>query len=175
MNVLAACAISEAAGLPSQAMQEGVESLAGVEHRLEPVRTWKGVEWVNDSKATTPQGSIAAIKSFQEPIVLLAGGRDKDLPWADFARLVQERVKAVILFGEAADLIERALLNSLEAGEKPRPYWTCSSLQEAVGKAAQIAEAGDVVLLSPGGTSFDEFRDFEDRGRKFKKWVSELN
>ncbi|MFN2111734.1 MAG: UDP-N-acetylmuramoyl-L-alanine--D-glutamate ligase [Anaerolineales bacterium] len=175
MNVLAACAIAKVAGLPGQAMQQGVASLTGVEHRLEPVRTWKGIEWINDSKATTPQGSIAAIKSFQEPIVLLAGGRDKDLPWADFARLVQERVKAVILFGEAAGLIERALLSSLGAGEKSRPYWICSSLREAVGKAAQVAEAGDVVLLSPGGTSFDEFNDFEDRGRMYKKWVSELN
>ncbi len=175
MNVLAACAVADAAGLPPEAMQDGVKSLTGVEHRLEPVRSWKGVEWFNDSKATTPQGSIAAIRSFQEPIVLLAGGRDKKLPWADFAKLVQERVKAVILFGEAAGLIEEALLASQGKGEQPRPYFICAGLEEAVRKAAEVAEPGDIVLLSPGGTSFDEFNDFEDRGRKYKKWVNELN
>ncbi len=175
LNVLAACAIAVAAGLPESAMREGVEALAGVEHRLEIVRSWKGVEWINDSIATAPERSLAAIKSFEEPIILLAGGRDKDLPWREFAEMVQKRVKALILFGEAADLIESELLKYCLDREHQLPYWKCSGLQEAVEKAADVAEPGDVVLLSPGGTSFDEFVDFADRGRMFRKWVSELN
>lgn len=174
-NVLAACAAAAGAGLPDQAMREGVEALVSVEHRLELVRTWRGVDWINDSKATTPEGSIAAIKAFEEPVVLLAGGRDKDLPWDDFARLVQKRVKALVLFGEAADLIEGRLQDCQDQGPRTLPCWTTAGLQEAVQIAAGVAEPGDVVLLSPGGTSFDEFNDFEDRGRMFKKWVSELN
>jgi UDP-N-acetylmuramoylalanine--D-glutamate ligase len=175
LNVLAACAIAAAAGLPDRAMREGVESLTGIEHRMEHVRFWQGIEWINDSKATTPNHSLAAIKSFQEPIVLLAGGRDKDLPWTDFAKLALERLKSLILFGEAAELIEEALDENLNGDQVSLTYWKTAGLQEAVQKAAAVAEPGDVVLLSPGGTSFDEFVDYEDRGRKFKRWVNELN
>jgi len=175
MNVLAACAIAAAAEFPAKAMLEGVNALEGVPHRLEPVRIWGEALWVNDSKATTPKGSIAALNSFQEPLILLAGGRDKDLPWKDFSRLVLERVRYLILFGEAADLIESSLAAELGKGQKMLPYRKCSGLEEAVRAAAGICEKGDVVLLSPGGTSFDEFVDFEERGEKFRLWVNELN
>ena len=175
MNVLAACAIASAAEFPAQAMLESVKALEGVPHRLELVRNWGGALWVNDSKATTPKGSIAALKSFQEPMILLAGGRDKNLPWQDFSRLVLERVRYLILFGEAADLIESSLVAELGKGQEMLPYRKCSGLEEAVKAAAEICEKGDVVLLSPGGTSFDEFVDFEERGEKFRLWVNELN
>ncbi len=88
LNVLAACAIAFAAGLPVEAMRAGVEGFSGVPHRLEFVRSWGGASWYNDSIATAPERSMAAIRSFDEPLVLLAGGRDKNLPWDDFARLV---------------------------------------------------------------------------------------
>lgn len=175
LNVLAACALGIAAGLPPTAIQKGVEDLSGVAHRLEFIRSWRGADWFNDSKATTPQGSIAAIKSFQEPLVLLAGGRDKDLPWDEFARLVLDRVRAVICFGEAADLIEKALQDALEVGGSIPPTQKCQGLREAVEAASRIIQSGDVVLLSPGGTSFDEFADFEERGEMFRKWVLELS
>lgn len=175
LNVLAACALGIAAGLPPTAIQKGVEDLSGVAHRLEFIRSWRGADWFNDSKATTPQGSIAAIKSFQEPLVLLAGGRDKDLPWDEFARLVLDRVRAVICFGEAADLIEKALQDALEEGGSIPPTQKCQGLREAVEAASRIIQSGDVVLLSPGGTSFDEFADFEERGEMFRKWVLELS
>jgi UDP-N-acetylmuramoylalanine--D-glutamate ligase len=116
---------------------------------------------------------MAAIKSFSEPIVLLLGGRDKDLPWEDLAELVHKRVDQVVVFGEAAPKI----LNALSAGgnqTKPFSVTQVSTLHEAVKKAAEIIQPGDVVLLSPGGTSFDEFLDFEDRGKHFKHWVEEL-
>ena len=175
LNALAACAIAVAADLPLESMINGVEALSGVDHRLEYIRTWKGADWYNDSIATAPERSIAAINSFQEPLVLLAGGRDKDLPWQDFARLVLKKVKQLILFGEAADLIKQALQDEIDKGIEEIPYQICANLKEAVLKAADIVEAGDVVLLSPGGTSFDEFVDFAERGERFRKWVQELS
>ncbi len=175
MNVLAACVIAVAAEFPVDAMVQGVEAVAGVPHRLELVRVWGGAEWINDSKATAPAGSIAAIKSFDEPLVLLAGGRDKKLPWREFSRLVLGRVRYLILFGEAADLIETALFDELPEGQEMILYQKCSGLKKAIQIAAEICEKGDVVLLSPGGTSFDEFNDFEERGDKFRLWVNELN
>ena len=175
LNVLAACAIAVAAGFPVDAIQQGAAALSGVEHRLEFIRSWCGADWFNDSIATAPERAVAAIKSFQEPLVLLAGGRDKDLPWGDFARLVVERVRAVVCFGEAADLIESALHAARKDGEGMLPIRKCCGLQEAVQAAAKMIEEGDVVLLSPGGTSFDEFVDFAERGEMFKKWVQELS
>jgi UDP-N-acetylmuramoylalanine--D-glutamate ligase len=162
-----------AAGFDVQAMQNAIQGFCGVEHRLEWVRTWHGADWYNDSIATAPERTMAAIKSFSEPIVLLLGGRDKDLPWSDLANLVQKRVKKVVVFGESAPKIIDALRTGsslIKAGNLIR----VPTLHEAVTKAAEWIEPGDVVLLSPGGTSFDEFLDFEDRGRHFKHWVEEL-
>lgn len=117
---------------------------------------------------------MAAIHAFDEPIVLLLGGRDKDLPWEDLMQLVGERVDHVILFGEAAQKIqETAEKVGLRAnGSK---IVRVNSLHEAVLEAAELAESGDVVLLSPGGTSFDEFKDFAERGERFREWVRELS
>ncbi len=171
LNVLAACAISGAAGAAPEAMQAGIEGFTGVEHRLEFVRERDGVRWYNDSIASAPERVVAALRSFEEPIVLLAGGRDKKLPWADFARLAKTRVKFLVLFGEAGPLIQRAVEGV--AMDRAR-YTLCGPLVEAVQMAARKAESGDVVLLSPGGTSFDEFTDFAERGEKFKEWVREL-
>jgi UDP-N-acetylmuramoylalanine--D-glutamate ligase len=171
-NVSAACMTVIAAGLPLSACRDGVMGFSGVAHRLEFVRQWDGASWYNDSIATAPERSMAAIRSFTEPLVLLAGGRDKNLPWMDFARLAISRVRYFILFGEAADKIERSLLDA--GGDKDLPIIRCAGLQEAVQKAAAIVQPGDVVLLSPGGTSFDEFRDFEERGECFRKWVMDL-
>ncbi len=167
LNVLAACAIAFAAGLPVEAMRAGVEGFSGVPHRLEFVRSWGGASWYNDSIATTPERSMAAIRSFDEPLVLLAGGRDKNLPWGDFARLVLERVAHVILFGEAAEKIAGVLGSA-------QTLTVCSNLEQAVTAAARVVEPGDVVLLSPGGTSFDEFSDFEERGECFRRLVMQL-
>jgi UDP-N-acetylmuramoylalanine--D-glutamate ligase len=166
LNVLAACAIAAATGLPVEAMRAGVEGFTGVPHRLELVRHWGGADWYNDSIATAPERAMAAIRSFTEPIILLVGGRDKDLPWGEFAALVRERVDHLILFGEAAGKIARAM------GDYP--YVSCANLQDAVKAAVRLVEPGDVVVLSPGGTSFDEFTDFEERGLCFKQLVMSL-
>jgi len=176
LNVLAACAIAWSADLPVEAMRAGVEGFQGVAHRLEFVRSWKGVDWVNDSIATAPERSIAAIRSFQGPIVLLAGGRDKNLPWDEFAEMARQRVKHLILFGESVDTILKFLQVEKEVAGQDWPYTVtrCTGLYQAVQAAARIAEPGDTALLAPGGTSFDEFQDFEDRGEAYRKWVQQL-
>ena len=109
LNVLAAFTIGHAAGFPLDAMLEAVEEFRGVPHRLELVRELRGVRWYNDSIATAPERSMAAIRAFDEPIVLLLGGRDKDLPWEELMQLVSERVDHVVLFGEAAEKIQKTV------------------------------------------------------------------
>lgn len=173
-NVLAAFAIGHAAGFPLDVMLEAAEDFHGVPHRLEFVRELNGARWYNDSIATAPERSMAAIRSFEEPIVLLLGGRDKDLPWEALIRLANERVDHLVLFGEAAEKIEKTAAG-IGLGERRFSVTRVNGLHEAVRAAAQIAEPGDVVLLSPGGTSFDEFKDFEERGERFVKWALELS
>jgi UDP-N-acetylmuramoylalanine--D-glutamate ligase len=173
MNMLAAFAIGYAASLPLDAMLKAAEDFHGVAHRLEFVREWNGAKWYNDSIATAPERTMAAIRSFTEPIVLLLGGRDKNLPWEELAALVHERVERVVLFGEAAEKIASALEQA--HGPLQKTVEHCKGLEEAVQTAARVTKPGEVVLLSPGGTSFDQFRDFEERGEAFRKWVSELS
>jgi UDP-N-acetylmuramoylalanine--D-glutamate ligase len=173
-NVLAAFAVGHAAGFPLDAMLEAVEEFRGVPHRLELVRELRGVRWYNDSIATAPERSMAAIRAFEEPIVLLLGGRDKNLPWEELMNLVAERVRHAVLFGEAAEKIQKTA-HSLGLSRKRCTLSRAAGLHEAVIRAAEAAETGDVVLLSPGGTSFDEFKDFAERGERFKQWVHELS
>ena len=167
-NVLAAFAIGHAAGFKLDAMLEAVEEFRGVPHRLELVRELRGARWYNDSIATAPERSMAAIRAFSEPIVLMLGGRDKNLPWDEIAQLIRRRVKHVVAFGEAAELIQKAVGSGANLQR-------AASLKEAVTLAAAAASPGDVVLLSPGCTSFDEFTDFAERGEAFRKWVQELS
>lgn len=167
-NVLAAGAIAYATDFPVEAMVAGVTNFDGVPHRLEFVRSWCGADWYNDSIASAPERVMADIRAFDEPLVVLLGGRDKDLPWHDLAALLRERVEHVIVFGEAAGLIEQAI------GSQKNLVVRCENLKQAVQSAAELAEPGDVVLLSPGGTSFDAFRDFAERGEQFRLWVNEL-
>lgn len=171
-NVLAACAVAYALGLTPAHMRAGVAGFGGVPHRLELVRVWRGVAWYNDSIATAPERAMAAMRAFSEPLVLLAGGRDKNLPWEDWARLVRQRVDHLVVFGEAAPKILAALESV--PGERPYTVAVCRGVEEAVAEAAAVAEPGDVVLFSPGGTSFDAFRDFEERGTCFRRLVEAL-
>jgi UDP-N-acetylmuramoylalanine--D-glutamate ligase len=172
-NVLAAFAIGHAAGFETEAMVKVVEEFRGVPHRLELVRELNGVRWYNDSIATAPERSMAAIHAFDEPIVLMLGGRDKDLPWNDIAQLIQQRVDHLVVFGEAAEMIQKTV--AAIGGARSVDIRGAKNLQEAVAQAAEVADAGDVVLLSPGGTSYDEFVDFAARGEAFRKWVLELS
>ncbi|MEN6479668.1 MAG: UDP-N-acetylmuramoyl-L-alanine--D-glutamate ligase [Anaerolineales bacterium] len=170
-NVLAACCLAAAAGVPPEAMRAVATTFRGVPHRLEVVRVVDGVTWINDSIATSPERATAALKAFDEPVVLLAGGRDKHLPWADWARWAAAKARLVIGFGECAPLVEGALA---ALGEAAPAYRRTDRLPDAVQLAAELARPGDVVLLSPGGTSFDAYRDFEERGEAFRQLVRSL-
>jgi UDP-N-acetylmuramoylalanine--D-glutamate ligase len=174
-NVLAACAIAGAAGADPQSMAHVATTFTGVEHRLEFVRTLRGVRYYNDSIATSPERTVAALRSFEEPIVLLAGGRDKHLPWEEMAQLTLRKVRQLVLFGEAAPIIGRAIRNVQWTMPNPQlAVHRCGTLEEAVEVAARNAQPGDVVLLAPGGTSFDAFRDFAERGERFRELVKAL-
>jgi UDP-N-acetylmuramoylalanine--D-glutamate ligase len=173
MNVLAACAIASVAGLSTESMEAGVRGFRGVPHRLEFVRRVRGVDWYNDSIATAPERAVAAILAFDEPLVLMAGGRDKDLPWDEFARTACRRVDHLILFGEAAEKIARAV-EAVRGESCALSVEICLGLEQAVEAAARVAQAGDAVLMAPGGTSFDEFVDFVERGESFRALVNDL-
>jgi UDP-N-acetylmuramoylalanine--D-glutamate ligase len=174
-NALAACAIAVAAGAHTEAMRTGVTSFAGVEHRLELVGEVDGVRYYDDSIATSPQRAVAALNSFSESIILLAGGREKHLPLGELAELIVEKAKSLILFGQAAPVLEEAVVDVLrDKGEVDLSIFRSSDLAQAVQTARRISEAGDVVLLSPAFTSFDLYRDFAERGDHFKALVREL-
>jgi UDP-N-acetylmuramoylalanine--D-glutamate ligase len=181
-NTLAACCVAGAAGADAPALRSVATTFGGVEHRLQVVRARNGVLWINDSIATAPERTVAALRSFNEPIVALLGGRDKHLPWAECAAEIHARradglprVRHAILFGEAADLIAEALAHHVSAsGAAPVPVTRCADLAEAVHAAVGVAQAGDVVLLTPGGTSFDAYQDFAARGHHFVTLVEAL-
>jgi UDP-N-acetylmuramoylalanine--D-glutamate ligase len=176
-NALAACALAAAAGAPVEALRQVATTFHGVEHRLELVRERRGVRWYNDSIATTPERAVAALQAFDAPLVLLAGGRDKHLPWEEMATLTWHKVRHLILFGEAASLIEGAMQSARDkapgAGHETQIH-QAGTLARAVEVATQVARPGDVVLLSPGGTSFDAYQDFAARGEHFRQLVSAL-
>ncbi|MFN2216457.1 MAG: glutamate ligase domain-containing protein, partial [Anaerolineales bacterium] len=174
LNIMAACLAAIEIGVDTQTLQTVVNEFQGVPHRLEFVRKWKNASWYDDSIATTPERTLAAIQSFDEPLVLLLGGRDKDLPWNNLVDTIQNRVRLVVLFGEASELIFKAL-SIIPKESRNFAIQKCKSLHEAVLITSNLIIDGDVVLLSPGGTSFDEFRDFEERGERFKQWVQELS
>ncbi|MEM7344732.1 MAG: UDP-N-acetylmuramoyl-L-alanine--D-glutamate ligase [Chloroflexota bacterium] len=175
-NILAACLLAREAGAPLDAMCEVVRNFTGVEHRLELVRELKGVRYYNDSIATSPERLVAALKSFDEPVILLAGGRDKRLPWHEAARLILHKTEQVILFGEATDLI----IQAVNKERKDIVYadtniQTCATLEDAIQLAHQIAQPGQVVLLSPGCASFDMFPNYAERGSQFMALVRQLS
>ncbi len=167
MNAMAAALAALNAGVSRENVRQVLRDFSGVEHRLEFVRELDGVKFINDSKATTVESLYYALQSFDQPVILIAGGKDKG---SDFTRLndsISKKVKALVLIGKAADKMEKAW-QGLKPIVKP------ATLQEAVEKAFELARPGEVVLLSPACASFDMFNDFEDRGRQFKQIVNAL-
>ena len=167
LNVLAAVTLADSAGIEVDAMRRAIRTFKGVEHRLELVRTLRGVQYINDSIATAPERSLAAVHAFDEPIILLAGGKDKDMEWDDWASDVAQTVKEVILFGELAELLAEKLAEFSHVRR-------VETMAQAVELATDTAVAGDIVLLSPGGTSFDAFDNFAQRGEIFRELVKGL-
>jgi len=175
-NVAMAACCALAGGIDLEAMRGVARTFAGVPHRLEHVRVWRGVAYINDSIATAPERAMAALRAYDEPVVLLAGGRDKHLPWDEWADLALARARAVVAFGEAAPIIEQALAQARarRAASSAAALVSVATLDEAVARAAALAQPGDVVLLSPGGTSFDAYADFEARGAHYRALVDAL-
>ncbi len=166
LNALAAITLADSVGVPTPAARQAIRSFTGVEHRLEVVATVNGVQYVNDSIATAPERVLAALNAFTEPLILLAGGRDKDLDWQEWAQVVPQRAKGVVLFGQLAPL-----LASLLREQGYRPVVQVETLAQAVQAAAEMSRPGDVVLLAPGGTSYDAYVDFAARGAEFRQLV----
>jgi UDP-N-acetylmuramoylalanine--D-glutamate ligase len=176
LNVLAACAITGAAGISPDAMLAAIREFRGVPHRLEIVRERAGVTYINDSIATAPERVVAALHSFSEPLILLLGGKDKDLPWDEVMTLALESARMIIAFGKSGDKsVADIVLRTAEAMGASDKVVHASDLGEAVTLAAGMAQAGDAVLLSPGGTSFDAYVDFAARGEDFRRAVNLLD
>jgi UDP-N-acetylmuramoylalanine--D-glutamate ligase len=173
-NVMAAALIAQLAGVPLEAIGPAVESFPGVEHRIEFVRVLEGVEYYNDSKATNVDATLKAIDAFPHGLWIMLGGKDKDSDYRPLRQPLRERAKAVLLIGApepyphaAAPLIRKALEGAIELID-------CGTLDRAVTYARRHSVAGDTVLLSPACASFDQFQNYEERGRHFKHLVLEL-
>lgn len=176
-NVLTAVVLADSVGISAEIMAHAIAQFKGVEHRLELVATLDGVSWINDSIATAPERALAALNAFDEPLILLAGGKDKDMVWDAWAQRVHERVRHVILFGALAEQLEQTLsaINKNRAKNLPHLQQTrVTTLAEAVEVAHDVAQSGDIVLLSPGGTSYDAYVDFAQRGAEFRALVHAL-
>ena len=172
-NVLAAVAIAGAVGLEAGAVTRAVHEFTPAPHRLELVERVEGVAYYNDSIATTPERSLAGVRSFQEPVVLLLGGREKRLPLEELAQEALGRCRAVICFGEAGPLLEETF-RSVEKPSTACPVERVETLADAVEAARQHAEEGSIVLLSPACASYDAYENFEERGEDFRLMVQRL-
>ncbi len=166
-NVLAACSMAILAGATPDTLEESVRRFRGIEHRLEFVRELNGVLYFNDSKATNIDAAIKALEAFPGNILLIAGGQDKSGDFTALRSPVRERVKRIVLIGEAAQKIKKALSGIAEIDE-------AQSMQEAVEICSRAARPGNVVLLAPACASFDMFQNYEHRGRVFKNAVQGL-
>ena len=175
-NVENACtAIAAVQGLvKSESIVSVLTTFKGVEHRNEFVRTLNGVKWYNDSIGSSPTRTIAGLVSFKTKPILIAGGYDKHLDYTEMGRYVADRAKAVILLGQTKEKIKVATEQALERTETKLPILECTSLEEAVNKANEIAEEGDIIFFSPASASFDMFKNFEERGNKYKELVNGL-
>ncbi|HMC34189.1 MAG TPA: UDP-N-acetylmuramoyl-L-alanine--D-glutamate ligase [Myxococcales bacterium] len=167
-NALAALLLARHLGAPPWALQQGLDTYPGLPHRLEPVRTLDGVEWVNDSKGTNVDSVEKSLSAFDGGVLLIMGGRGKGAPYRPLRALFPGRVRALLTIGEDALRIAE------ELGDLA-PVTACGDLRTAVAQARKLARAGDAVLLSPACASYDQFRNFEDRGEQFKALVRGLS
>jgi UDP-N-acetylmuramoylalanine--D-glutamate ligase len=167
-NVLAAVCVARLSNIPAETIRAAVAAFRAVEHRLEFVRELHAVRYFNDSKATNVDATVKAVESFPGGIHLILGGKDKDSDYATMSELLRQRVKTVITIGSAAEKIERQLAGVVKIE-------SAGTLAVAVARAHELAVNGDVVLLAPACSSFDQFDNYEHRGRVFKELVAELN
>ncbi len=167
-NAMAATCAALAMDVAAAPIAEGLRAFEGLAHRLEFVAEVGGARYVNDSKATNVASALTALATFERPIILIAGGKSKGGDFGALAAAARGRVRLAILYGAARDELAAAFDGVV-------PYERAETVREAVAKAAASTERGDVVLLSPACTSWDQYRDFEERGDDFKKAVTELS
>ena len=172
-NICAALAATKTL-VDSDVAYEAIKDFQGVEHRLELVREIDGVKWYNDSVSSSPTRTIAGLNSYSEEIVLIAGGYDKNLDYTPIAKPIVEKVKTLILIGQTSGKIYEAVKTELEKQNKNLNIYMCDSLEDSVSKAKKYAKPGQIVLFSPASASFDMFKDFADRGEKFKNLVNKI-
>lgn len=170
-NALAAAAICVFADVPGRTVGKALRSFKGVEHRLELVREYKGVRYINDSKGTNPDASVKALEAMSSPIILIAGGYDKKLAFDDFIKAFNGKVVYLLLLGATADTIADT---ARKYGFPDDRIIKCNSLSACVASAAKLAEKGDTVLLSPACASWGMFENYEQRGEEFKRLVKDL-
>ena len=151
-----------------------IENFPGVEHRLEYIRTIDDVKWYNDSIGSSPTRTIAGLNSFDEKIVLIAGGYDKHLDYTPIAKPIIQHVSKLILVGQTSEKIEKAVMEESEKVGVNIPIYKCETLEQTVEKAKEVSSEGEIVLFSPASASFDMFKNFEERGNKFKELVNNL-
>ncbi|HEX9442339.1 MAG TPA: UDP-N-acetylmuramoyl-L-alanine--D-glutamate ligase [Roseiflexaceae bacterium] len=183
-NVAAATALAKSFGVSNKAIEIAIREFKGIEHRLEFVRELDGIRYINDTTATAPEATIAALRSFEAPVVLIAGGADKNLPFDVLARAIVEHTKAVVLLrGTATPKLQSAISNQQSAVSRSKHPADCrlptvagpfDDFVRAIDTARELAEAGDVVLLSPGCASFGMFRNEFHRGDEFKRIVNQF-
>jgi UDP-N-acetylmuramoylalanine--D-glutamate ligase len=166
-NTMAAALIAHIAGARHEQIRSGVMTFPGVEHRLEFVREIQGVRWYNDSKATNVDATLKALAAFEAGLWVMLGGKDKNSDYAPLARPLQDKARGVLLIGAAAPKIEAQLRGQV-------PLLPCGDLARAVAEAHRRASPGETVLLAPACASFDQFENFEHRGREFKRFVNSL-
>jgi UDP-N-acetylmuramoylalanine--D-glutamate ligase len=167
-NAAAAVAAARAVGLPDGALATALREFAGVPHRLELVREWRGVRWVNDSIATNTLAVRRGVEAYDAPVRLILGGRAKGEDFVPFVRDLPSNMRAAYLVGEAEDELAAAF------DAAGRPYERAGTIADAVAAAARDAEPGDVVLLSPACASYDQYANFEERGEDFRRLVANL-
>jgi UDP-N-acetylmuramoylalanine--D-glutamate ligase len=170
-NVLAAVCVGALMGCESERIRKAVRGFKAVEHRLEYVATIRGVEYYNDSKATNVDATIKALESFPANVHLILGGKDKDSDYTQLNDLLRQRVKRVYTIGAAAGKIESQIVSSKSGGPE---VVHAQTLENAIPMAYAAAQPADIVLLAPACASFDQFRNYEHRGRVFKEVVQKL-
>ena len=158
--------------VPDKIIRDFAKNFGGVEHRIQLVRTRRGVRWYNDSIASSPSRTIAGLRSFREKVILIAGGKDKGVSYAPLGPEVNEHAKLLILCGATEGVIREAVMAA--DNYRGMEILTAGDYPEAVRLADERSGEGDVVLLSPASTSFDRFRNFEERGHVFRDLVNAL-
>ncbi len=166
-NALAVICMAASYGIPTGKLTVGLKDFSGVPHRIEPMGMAGGLTWFNDSKSTNVDSLKVALESFQEKVILIAGGREKNSDYSVLNQLIAKKVKYIVLFGSGGDSLSRQWKNTAR-------IIVVGDLEEAVEKVLSLAEQGDSVLLSPGCASFDQYTNFEQRGEHFRQLVQAL-